>query len=126
MGLDIFDKPLQLVKDKMFFVKKAARITAYAVIKNNPQYAIPAALIIGPIYEMISKGSTAAAVKEAVDLGLAKLSENVKDPLLKEEVKDLGELIDVNITEGDEDERLGQFKEVIDSFKAGIDLAIRP
>lgn len=124
MGISIFDKPLAFAKDGLFLAKKAARMTAYLVLKNNPQYAIPAALVIGPIYEMISKGSTAAAVKGAIDLGLARLAKEVKDPLVQAEIADLSSLIEFEPT-GDDGADLGKYKELLDAFKNGMDLAVK-
>ncbi len=124
MGISIFDKPLIFAKDTLFLAKKAARMTAYLVLKNNPQYAVPVALALGPIYDAIAKGTAAAAVKALIDSGLARLAQEVKDPLVQAEIADLGSLIEFEST-GDNDQDLGKLKEVLDAFRNGMDLAVK-
>jgi hypothetical protein len=124
MGISIFDKPLIFAKDTLFLAKKAARMTAYLVLKNNPQYAVPVALALGPIYDAIAKGTAAAAVKALIDSGLARLAQEVEDPLVQAEIADLGSLIEFEPT-GDNDQDLGKLKEVLDAFRNGMDLAVK-
>lgn len=124
MGISIFDKPLIFAKDTLFLAKKAARMTAYLVLKNNQQYAVPVALALGPIYDAIAKGTAAAAVKALIDSGLARLAQEVKDPLVQAEIADLGSLIEFEST-GDNDQDLGKLKEVLDAFRNGMDLAVK-
>jgi hypothetical protein len=113
-------------KDGLFLIKKSVRLVVYLVIKNNPQYAIPVTAVITGVQLLIKSKAPAEVIHAAIDKGLTELAEKTSaDPMIQAEIKDLSQLIQVNIEPLPADEQFAKFQEVINAFETGLSAATK-